>query len=241
MILELHLTYRCNLSCPYCDRACSICTDHTPDITLGQWNACLRSGPEWFSFKNGSLKVFLLGGEPTLVDKIADYAYAVFDYSPKSSVFVYSNAVGEMAKRRLVELEKIKVRIQPETAKDTPENLRLAMKTWFKTIFVSPRDLGIKAYPCAVSRRCGVSVDGLGMNPCAFGGAIDGILGLGLRTWNWNELTRERLEETCQNCGMGIRLPNENLKEYLLEKGVEAFEFNGQVMSRSWYEAAIKK
>jgi hypothetical protein len=243
MKIELHLTYRCNLSCPYCDRGCSIRTDHTPDITLDQWNRCLDNGPPIMGYQNKSLNVLLLGGEPTLVDNILRFAKAVWRHSPMPSVSVWSNAVGDRAKNILENLKAGGIKIQQGTAKDTPENLRVAMtiNPWYQTMFVSPRDLGLKAKPCVVARRCGISVDGLGMTPCAFGGAIDGILGLGIRTWKWNELTKERLIETCQNCGIGIPLPNDNLKEYLDDKGIENFEFNGQVMSRSWYEAAIKK
>jgi MoaA/NifB/PqqE/SkfB family radical SAM enzyme len=59
MILELHLTYRCNLACWYCNRGCRLWTGHTPDLSRERIRAIVKGAGEVEKF-------VLIGGEPTL-------------------------------------------------------------------------------------------------------------------------------------------------------------------------------
>ena len=92
------------------------------------------------------------------------------------------------------------------TAKDSKAAYAESLKEFSRDLFVSPADLGVKGRACEWAAHCGISVDGAGMTLCAIGGMIDGLFGLGLRTWEWPRLTRAQLLALCDHCGRGMKL-----------------------------------
>lgn len=197
MELEVHLTYRCNLRCDYCNRGVSIAKPHTPDLTMEQWERCLMSAPDVLRTKSHGLKVTWTGGEPTLCD-VLKFAHRTFELAPHVKQGIETNEASPRAKQALAEMQaaffvqnrgSVKVDGQPTYEFD-------------KSLFCSPADIGVVPTKCCNwGNHCGISVDAGGMTPCVIGGTIDAILGLGLRTWDWNELTDARLLALCAHCG----------------------------------------
>jgi hypothetical protein len=222
MRLELHPTYRCNLACTNCNRACAIRTDHTPDITVDQWRACLESAPEPIS------AISVVGGEPTLHLDIEELVRLSLGHC--ANVRVFSNLHTQSSRDtvdQLVEMGATCAWGSGKTEAVTHPNPNL---------FVAPIDYGLpdRHNHCvwaASSDDCGYSVDSHGITACAIGGAIDGVLDLGVRTWDWTKVNDGRVRELCRRCGFRYNFPLalENLGE-----------FRGQVVSPSWLEAARK-
>lgn len=233
MTIELHLTYRCNLSCLYCNRGCSIRQDHTPDMTIDQVEWVLTTAPKPIT------KIVLIGGEPTLHPCIVPIAircravtFFVAGQTFPACVQVYSNAFTGKSRAILKQLEAWGVVVFSGTYKDT------SIEHGMQSMFISPADLGIKrTTPCSWSAGaggCGYSVDACGISPCACGGAIDGILKLGVRTWNWHEAAhRDRLLQLCRHCGSNLNFKDDTVRRLQT--------FRGQKMSSTWISAAHRK
>ncbi len=223
MTLELHITYRCDLACFYCNRGCRIHTHHTPDLSLGHFNFFLQSVPEPIK------KIVLIGGEPTLHPDVIRFAIRSLEVA--QTVQIYSNNHHPTARATLKALESIGVSVFEGTYKT--ESIQHGMQT----MFISPRDLGIdRQIPCswaACAGHCGYSVDAYGITACSCGGAIDGLLRLGLRTWDWAPvLDGSQLKQLCRHCGANWNFKDEDLKDNLVE-------FRGQKMTRSWCWATL--
>lgn len=224
MILELHLTYRCDLACTYCNRGCRIRTDHTPDMTLEQARCVLTTAPEPIA------KIVLIGGEPTLHPDCVEFGKLARELCPDATIQIYSNGYTEHARRVIGQLKELNILNCGGTEKlsgSVTHNLNP---------FISPADLGIERKDwCswAAFNSCGYSVDANGITLCAIGGSICGILGLPWRTWDWREaMDRERLLQMCKHCGTYYEfppIPPERLHD-----------FRGQQMTKSWYDAATR-
>jgi len=224
MRLELHPTYRCDLACTNCNRACAIRTDHTPDITVEQWRRCLASTPR------KATHISIVGGEPTLHRDILPLAHTALRYCP--SVRIFSNQNSPHARYIIEQLRGIGVAVAQGSAKALgPINHPNPQ------LFVAPIDYDLpdRTEPCqwaAADDDCGYSVDACGITSCAIGGAIDGVLGLGVRTWDWAQVDDGRVRDLCRRCGFQYDFP-------VALEGLG--EFRGQTMSRTWLEAARKK
>jgi hypothetical protein len=225
LALECHVTYKCNLSCAHCNRGVGLCIDHTPDLTLDQWRHCLEGVPPLVALKRKVLSAQFTGGEPTLRDDIPDFVEATLAAVPRSGVAIFSNAATPRSRRILEDLGARygmrnlgapKVKGEPDYEFDT-------------TMFLDPADTGLVRHePCGWGHTCGSSVDAYGMTPCPMGGMIDGVLKLGVRTWDWSALTLERLMRLCAHCGRGLGEPS---------RSVEIFTVRGYRMTKAWKDA----
>jgi hypothetical protein len=223
-ILEVHLTYRCDLACLYCNRGCALRTDHTPDMDLGQFRSWIQSAPEFD-------KVAFLGGEPTLHPDLVEFTRAARARWPKAFLQLVSNGYSVRARGLIVDLEKEGVPNLSGTTK--PDG---SVEHHNKTIFQSPADLGIerdRACDWAAGPKCGYSLDACGLSPCAIGGAIDGILGLGLRTWDWEHVNDPALlKALCRHCG--------SYYMHQVPDGLRCYH-RGQLLTPTWHAAATTK
>jgi hypothetical protein len=221
--IELHLTYRCNLACVGCNRGCSLRTDHTPDLTLEQFSTFLDTCPPY-------ARLVLLGGEPTLHPDCVEFAKMSLERSPEAKVIIYSNAYTPKSREVLKELLAMGIKNSGGT-----EKLDGSVDHQDPFIFVSPHDMGQpdRAEPChwCAFKSCGFSVDSHGITSCAIGGAIDGILGLGLRTWDWNKVTMGQCLDLCRHCG--------HLYDWPTEPSTGRF-WRGQMVSKTWDDAHNK-
>lgn len=226
MNIELHITYRCSLSCPYCNRGCSLNTSHTPDMTFEQFT-------EFFENGLGDRvvdTVFFVGGEPTLHPDFERMVLWLRECKPEMRVRVYSNQFTQESKEIIARLARLGVEILQSTAKTSGSIVHDS-----PNLFLSPDDLfyvdsqvGCE-WEAGGTEGCGYSVDSMGITACSIGGAIDGILGLNERTWDWSYVNRGQLRGLCKHCGKSRKWSDEP------KKGV--LEWRGQRVSKTWFYA----
>jgi organic radical activating enzyme len=194
---EIHLTYRCNLRCPCCNRCSFLDPPHTPDITRDDILGFFAQARalEW------QPRILIIGGEPTLHPQFEELVELCVAESPHR-VVVWSNGYSRATKRALARVSS-GAEVFAETFK--PKG---SVVHEIQDIYCAPVDLGTSRPICGqhASRKCGISVDALGYTPCCMGGAVDGVLGLGARTrvladlWDAGKVARQtRL--LCDHCG----------------------------------------
>jgi len=238
-MFEVHLTYGCNLDCAYCNRGVGLtAAKHTPDMTLEKYKEWLAELPGVIKRKR-HLKILFTGGEPTLVPNLEDYMKATLEVAPFARFGIATNEYTQASRDKLKYFfDKYGV-LNSGSAK--PEGQ--PMYEFTKGMFLSPLDTGAprkggdgkhfpNTEPCPWSVRCGISVDSLGMTSCAMGGAVDGILDLGLRTKKFHELSDARLRELCKHCGAWTDPADVSEEKTVL--------WRGQRVSREWHAALMR-
>lgn len=217
LTVEAHLTYRCSLSCENCNRACHLNQTHTPDLTLDQFREAVASAPN-------VVRIVLIGGEPTLHPDVVEFGRVALTLAPK--VLIYSNAHTVYARARLAALATLGIHNRDSTAKPYG-SIRHATNP-----FIAPTDYGMTHGDACTwwgRHSCGYSLDACGWTQCSIGGMIDGILGLGVRSWDWAEIeSRDRLDTLCRHCGAFWSPP---------EGGPELQRVRGQRCSPTWAKA----
>ena len=218
--IELHLTYHCNLACRYCNRCCGLGVSHTPDMEWPEIRRALYgSGQSW-------KRIVLIGGEPTLHPNVIPVARECRSAFPEARVVIVSNEHTEESRRIVATLEDLGVQRHSQDRKEA------SVLHVCRDMYLSRSDLRIlRDGDCDCDWRaadCGFSADAFGITACSCGGAIDGILGLGVRTWDWAEVKNpDRLRRLCEHCGHGIQtgpIPPAALHDY-----------RGQSMTRTWF------
>ena len=222
-LVEIDITYSCNLKCYNCDRSCE--QDPSSDhMSVGQVRHFLEesraAGVLW-------KRIRVLGGEPTNHPNFLEIMKLIRDYrdgfSPETSIQVCTNGHGERVKRTLSLLPPdVVVNNSAKTTK---------VQTHFDTFNVAPVD--VKEYAgadfsngCWVTECCGMGVTPYGYYPCAVAGAIDRTFGLDLgrktlpRT---DDPMKEELRTFCKLCGH-FKPPTDG-------------ELEGPVMSATWAQA----
>src|SRR5262249_2729701 len=154
-LVEIDITYACNLKCFNCNRSCE--QDPTADrMSLGQIRRFLKESQEReIQWK----RIRLLGGEPTSHPEFLEIVNLVIDYrqkfSPRTRIEITTNGYGERANRMLALLPPVVQVIN--TAKIT--NLQQE----FQTFNVAPIDVAEYqesdfSNGCLVTECCGIGV-----------------------------------------------------------------------------------
>jgi hypothetical protein len=202
---EWHLTYRCDLACTNCNRACFL-PPQTPDMTLDDAREFRRQVESLDPKFNYHPRIIIIGGEPTLHRDFLEFVALANAMSP-GRVEVWSNGFRPRADELLEEVRKsglarvVDGTIKPDGSVLHPVN----------DIFLAPCDIGETREPCGshaciTDPDCGISVDAAGYSLCCMGGAIDGVLRLRARTKRLADLFdpefAERQTRTlCNVCG----------------------------------------
>ena len=226
-LAEWHLTYRCDLACAGCNRACFL-PPATPDMTLDDAHEFVRQAKElcW------APDVALLGGEPTLHADLLRFLEIARELSGR--IIVVSNGFSRHAKERL---EQIRTEGLAEVSNSFKPHG--SIRHAIADVFTAPVDFGMEGRdPCTWHSRaehCGISVDAAGYTACPIVGAIDGILGLGVRTRRLADLwVPEKVESQtaalCQFCGKGLGLDRAHPAECRTVRGTS--------LSATWQRAA---
>jgi hypothetical protein len=228
---EWHLTYRCDLSCACCNRACFL-PAQTPDMTLDDAREFCRQADamRW------KPRIMLIGGEPTLHPEFLRFVELAAEFNP-GNVEVWSNGHRQRAKALLAS---VRASGLAKVIEGTQKADSVAHGVF--DIFLAPADFNDCREPCGTHSRCtepdcGISVDHEGYTVCCMGGAIDGFLRLGARTkrladlWDYAFADRQT-RMLCQNCGQHLGVDGQRISVSTIVRGT--------LMSPTWASAAAR-
>ena len=199
-LIEIDLTYQCNLRCNNCNRSSAQAPEasHLSLEAISQFvDQSIRDGRRWN-------RIRLLGGEPTLhPDFLAILAEMerYLAYYPPALVEVVSNGYGSKVARML---EKIPATINVENSAKS-ENIQPS----FGPFNLAPQDSHVYKLAdyrngCSIPATCGVGLTPQGYYPCAVAGGIDRVLGKkNGRQYipNADDEMRDLMDIACRLCG----------------------------------------
>jgi hypothetical protein len=203
-LIEIDITYLCNLQCPNCNR--SLGEGQLPGqerMTLSQIDDFIadstKRGIRWE-------RIRLLGGEPTLHPELSGILKKLIKYkeevSPHTRIEVKSNGYGKKVQQVLHEARKLGV-VAIDSGKTPEGNPR------FHHYNIAPVDL--QKYQdadfsngCHITEVCGIGLSLNGYYPCAVAAGIDRVFELNLGQsklpGDEDDMT-EMLERFCRLCG----------------------------------------
>ncbi|MEL7499029.1 MAG: radical SAM protein [Planctomycetota bacterium] len=224
---EWHITYKCDLACPNCNRLCFL-PPTTQDMTLDDAREFNRQAQEL----NWSPKIVILGGEPTLHRDLFGFIEIANELSP-GRVEIWSNGYRDAAKEILSQIrDEGNVKVCEETIKACGSEV-----LQHSDFFLAPIDFGVIDHrPCHnhAAIGCGISVDAEGYAACSIGGAIDSVLELGIRTKNLKDLfdkefVHKQTCSLCDVCGRELGITSHHIAKSQV--------MHGSLMSPTWQKA----
>lgn len=226
-LIEIDITYLCNLHCENCNRSVSQARDamHMPLDTVRAFvDESVERGKRW-------RRIRVLGGEPTLHPEFQAVVSQLLRYRawhPDCIVEVVTNGYGARVSRELDALP-------PEVMVDNSAKTG-SVQPHFGPFNLAPVDdpryvLTDYRNACSIARDCGMGLTPMGYYPCAVAGGIDRILGAGLGSATLppddDDMTRA-VENLCRLCG---RFRDGHFVPRVLRPRLE-----GEKISRSWRE-----
>lgn len=233
-MIEIDLTYRCNLKCIGCNRSCRQAPDDI-DISTTQ---VLKFIDESKSANRKWKRIRILGGEPTLhpdiewiMGELAEYQA---NHLPNIILELVTNGHGDDIQKKLLKLPSC-VKIT-NTHKESPfgnrfENFNNAPKDDLRFTFTDYSN------GCWIMQECGLGMTPYGFYQCAIAGGIDRVIGydIGLKhipsSNDDYKLLKGQMRSLCRWCGhfqTGNKIPTAERQEIL-----ESF------YSRSWKNAYL--
>jgi len=214
---EFHITYRCNLRCPGCNRGLSIADIPVPDMTMRDVDSFI----EQMLALGKRFTIVLLGGEPTLHPDILNFVDRLHPHVAR--IKIVSNGFTEATHYILAWAESKGALIDRGSFK---KNIKAFYRAFVKDTFIDPSDFGInRTTPCdwhsgCSGWGCGFSVDSLGYTVCCIGGVIDSLRSLNVRTKKLADLfdpdfARWQTEQLCKRCGAFMGLDKKVQKSML--------------------------
>lgn len=172
-MLELDITYACNLHCYNCNRSVRQAPDalHLPVEQLRAWV------DEWMARGKRWQRIRVLGGEPTVHPQFREIMAELHRYrvwSPQTLIEVVTNGHGAEVEARLKELPW-------DVWVENSRKQSVAQPTFGPFNLAPVDDPAFRhadfANGCAIARDCGMGLTPLGYYPCALAGGIDRITG----------------------------------------------------------------
>lgn len=203
-MIEIDLTYRCNLKCIGCNRSCRQAPDDT-DISTPQ---ILKFIDESKSANRKWKRIRILGGEPTfhpeiewIMDELAKYQA---NHLPNMILELVTNGHGSAVRNKLTSLPSCV--IITNTHKKSPIGNR------FENFNNAPKDdlrftLTDYSNGCWIMQECGLGLTPYGFYQCAIAGGIDRVIGydLGLKRIpslkDDNRSLKRQMRTLCRWCG----------------------------------------
>ncbi|MCY3414706.1 MAG: radical SAM protein [Candidatus Heimdallarchaeota archaeon] len=227
-MLEIDITYQCNLKCYNCDRSCrqAPTTEH---VSVGQIIDLLD---ETKSINKKWKRIRILGGEPTLHPDFEKIIEILIDYKIKYDSEVelelVSNGYGDYVKRKLNSV--------PEVIKINNTNKTGLFQQKFEPFNLAPVDerkyiLTDFTNGCWITAYCGIGFGKNGFYPCGVGASIDRILGKNLGFQSIPQDRKElqsQMKELCKLCG---HFTFRNFRPINTRIPV-----NGELKSRTWVQ-----
>lgn len=200
-LIEIDITYRCNLMCTNCNRSCTQAPSEE-EVTVGQIEEFVKESID----NNIKWKqIRLLGGEPTLHADIYTILRLLLTYkkkyNPNVRIIIGTNGFGNYVKKVLAKLPK-EIEIQ-SSFKDSRD------PNYFFPFNIAPKDdfLYMNAdysNGCWILSECGTGLTPLGYYPCAVAGGIDRIFNFGIGRKKLplhNDMMTDQLQIFCRLCG----------------------------------------
>jgi hypothetical protein len=196
-VLEIDLTFKCNLKCKHCVRYCGACpSDEEIDISQIQKmiDDSIRLKWKW-NF------VVLLGGEPLLYSKLEEcikILEKLHEFNPLTIFHIVSNGLVDFP-----------CAIPSWMMLTISESKRVNGK-FFRNAFRSQEDLKIEnPTDCTAHSTCGLNLSALGYFPCGPGSGVARVcMRDDLYIKNLEDITLEKcktiLEEVCYFCGSNM-------------------------------------
>jgi hypothetical protein len=177
-------------------------------------------------------EIFIIGGEPTLHSDF--FRFIEIANAVSHRVVVCSNGFSEDSRKKLARIRSENLcRIEESTIKAAGSVVHGQAD-----LFLAPIDYGNdrrEPCPCHSARgSCGISVDAGGYTVCPCGGAIDGVLGLGVRAKRLVDLfdaefATEQTQQLCRRCGAFTGVDRQRLEKATMR--------DGTLFSPTWFEA----
>jgi hypothetical protein len=173
--IEIDITYRCNLSCPNCNRSCAQAPEAL-DLPLARVSdfvdASIRAAKRWRSIR-------VLGGEPSLHPQFHQVIGELRRYTawnPGCALVIVSNGHGPFVRAQLDRL--------PHDAQLEDAEGRGRTPLRFRPFNLAPRDdwrfsLADFRSGCTIMEECGTGLGPTGYFPCAVAAGIDRVLNWG--------------------------------------------------------------
>ncbi len=221
-IIEIDVTYECNLKCLNCNRSCRQAPS-AERMELRQIEAFVeesrRRGKVWRTIK-------LLGGEPTLHPELTAILRTLLEGCARphgTSVVLVTNGFSARSKEIIRSLPG-EVIVDPTSLKDS------AVQPQFGAFNMAPRDSRWFRFTsfrnaCKIPSICGIGLTPFGYYGCVIAGGIDRVAGYDI---GWKRLPEDaeemgdHFERFCPLCGRfteGYSIPW-NLKRPLLEERI---------------------
>lgn len=202
-LVELCLTYRCNIKCNNCSNLCTQAPyrgDLTPDIVDGFIDDLISSG-------NPIGQITLHGGEPVLNPWIFDIIELLVDYRKISNVTLWlltNNSCHEIREKTS------KISVEYNIALGIAEKDGIHQIDYVP-VNESPEDLKEEyTIGCFQTENCGICFNYLGWFPCSPMAAASRLFNYYPAALTYNDLTEEKCTEYfnlhCKHCGFA--LPN---------------------------------
>lgn len=175
-LLEIDITYTCNLGCLNCNRSIG----HAAEALHLDVALLRRHVDSWIAEAKRWRRIRVLGGEPTLhpeFEAIIDELRRYREWHPDCIVEVVTNGLGKVVNEKLAHLpDDVWIDNSQKSGPINPD---------FRPFTTAPvDDPGLRGADarnaCAVTRDCGMGLTPSGYYPCAVAGGIDRILGEGL-------------------------------------------------------------
>lgn len=211
-LIEIDITYRCNLRCPNCNRSCGQAPSKE-EMTVEQIEEFIKNSID----NNVKWKqIRLIGGEPTLHSKFFTILELLLiyrsTYNPDLHIVVATNGFGDYVKKVLSKIPKDI--IIENTYKD------FEIPTFFP-FNIAPKDSILYknvdySNGCRIIYDCGIGLTPYGYYPCAVAGGIDRIFNFGMGRKEFpshDDLMIDQLETFCRLCGhFRFSLPTKKVK-----------------------------
>jgi hypothetical protein len=209
---EIDITYKCNLNCINCNRSCTQAPSNE-EMPLSEIEAFLnQSIEEKILWK----RIRLLGGEPTLHNRIFDIIDLLIGYkemhNPSVRLVLCTNFYGKQVRQVI---EKIPDAI---AIKSTLKSSRVSL---FRPFNVAPVDANYNRFSdytfgCRIIEDCGLGLTPSGYYMCAIAGGIDRIFQYNLgrkKIPDKSDNLSDQMAAFCSLCGhFGFQWPTRKIK-----------------------------